>query len=327
MFETRLTRMLGIKYPILCGGMAQLAKAELVAAVGNAGGLGFLIGSSFRTPSALSDEIKRTKGLTDKPFGVNIGIFRGTQPERVLGLIDTLAAEGVRVVETAGQSPEPYIERFHAAGIKVIHKVPAVRFARTAERVGVDAITLVGFECGGALGNDDVTTFILIPRAVDAVKIPVVAGGGVGDARGFVAALALGAEAVIMGTRFMATTECPAHPKFKEALLALQETDTVVVERPRNTHRVIRGEMVQKVLDLEKDGAAPEEIARVRGDMVGRAATDGNLNLSLVPCGQVVGLVSQIKPVAEVMQEIIQGAQALVGRLGQASFIPARTSA
>ena len=231
MFETRVTELFGIKYPIIQGGLLWLARAELVAAVCNAGGLGILSSFTFPTPGGLAEEIAKTKSLTDKPFGVNIPLVPMIRPVNIEEYFNVVIDGGVKVVETAGRSPEPFMERLKGAGVKVIHKVTAVRFARTAQRIGCDAVIIDGFECAGHPGEEDVTSLILIPLTTDAVDIPVIAAGGFGDGRGFVAALALGAEAVLMGTRFMATQECLVHPKVREWLLQATERDTMLVQR------------------------------------------------------------------------------------------------
>jgi len=204
MFKTHITELFGIKYPITQGGMMWISRAELVAAVSNAGGLGIITAFTFPTPQELAVEIKKTRELTDKPFGVNITLLPTLRPVDIDGYVNAVIDSGVKIVETAGRNPEPYMERFKAAGVKVIHKCTAVRFARTAQRIGCDAVSIDGFECAGAPGEEDVTSLVLIPLTVDAVEIPVIASGGFGDGRGLVAALALGASGINMGTRFMA---------------------------------------------------------------------------------------------------------------------------
>src|SRR4030065_1510118 len=241
MFKTRITELFGIKYPIIQGGMMWISRAELVAAVSNAGGLGIIAAFTFPTPQELAAEIKKTKGLTDKPFGVNITLLPTLRPLDTHSYFNTVIDSGIKIIETAGRSPEPYMERLKAAGIKVIHKCTAVRFARTAQRIGCDAVSIDGFECAGAPGEEDVTSLVLIPLTVDAVDIPVIASGGFGDGRGLVAALALGAEAANMGTRFMATKEAPGHPKVKEWLVQASERDTLLLLRSfRNPVRALR---------------------------------------------------------------------------------------
>jgi Dioxygenases related to 2-nitropropane dioxygenase len=222
MFKTKITEMLGIQYPIVQGGMQGASRAELVSAVSNAGGLGILSALTFPTPEELAAEIRKTKSSTDKPFGVNVTFLPTLRPVNYDGYFKVIANEGVKIVETAGRSPEPYIQFLKEAGIKVIHKCTAVRFAQTAQRIGCDIISIDGFECAGHPGEEDITSLILVPRCVDAVDIPVIASGGFADARGFVAALAMGAEGVNMGTRFLATQESPIHPKVKDGWCSQQ---------------------------------------------------------------------------------------------------------
>ena len=213
MFKTRITELFGIKHPIIAGGMHLLSRAELVAAVSNAGGLGILASTTFETKEELREEIRKTRSLTNKPFGVNLNLFPMMRQRSVEEDIDIFADEGVGIVESSGASPEPYVPRLKEAGVKIIHKVPAVRFAQKAESVGVDAVTIVGFECAGHPGMDDVTSLILVPLTADAVKIPVVAGGGFCDARSFVAALALGADGVMMAHALLRRTNALSTPK------------------------------------------------------------------------------------------------------------------
>ncbi len=318
MFKTRITEMLDIQHPIVQGGMIWLSRAELAAAVSNAGGLGIVSSISFATASELRDEIRKTKTLTNRPFGVNFPIFPATRPtEGIEKYMDVAIEEGVRVAETSGQSPEPYMKRFKDGGVKVIHKVPAVRFAQTAERIGVDAVIMFGCEGGGHVGLDNVTSLILIPRAVDSVKIPVIAAGGFGDARGFVAALALGAEAVLMGTRFMASKESLAHPKVKEWLIRARETDTLLIEQSiRNTSRVLRNTPAERTAELEKKGASLEELLPIIGGLKEKALLEtGDLDAGILHCGQVSGLVREIPSVKEIIDGIIDQAEIIRKRL------------
>lgn len=327
MFETRVTQMLGIEYPVLQGGMLWLARAELVAAVSNAGGLGILSSITFPTAGELASEIRKTKGLTSKPFGVNIPLLPTIRPINVEEFFDVIIAEGVRVVETAGRSPKPYMQRLREAKVKVLHKCTAVRFARTAEMIGCDAVIIDGYECGGHPGEEDVTSLILIPLTRDAVSIPVIAAGGFGDGRGLVAALALGAEAVLMGTRFMGTKECALHPKVKEWLIQCSERDTMLLQRTlRNTARVLRNSIAQKVADMERQGAKLEEL---RPFLSGRGEKEvfetGDIEKGLVHCGQSVGLIRDIPTVKELIDRIVHDAEELTWRLGTSGcFQPVR---
>jgi len=317
MFKTRITELFGIKYPIIAGGMHLLSRAELVAAVSNAGGLGILASTTFETKEELREEIRKTKSLTDKPFGVNLNLFPMMRHRSVEEDIDIFVDEGVEVVESSGASPEPYVPPLKEAGVKIIHKVPAVRFARKADSVGVDAVTVVGFECAGHPGMDDVTSLILVPLTVDALKIPVVAGGGFCDARSFVAALALGADGVVMGTRFVATHECIAHPKIKEWLVKAKETDTVLIDRSLGLPmRVVKNKSAEKALEMDKRGASLEELLTVISGELGRKAwIEGDIDAGVVSLGMAVGRIHEIVSVKEVIDGIMEEAKAICRRL------------
>ena len=327
MFKTRITDLFRIEYPIIQGGMMWISRAELVAAVSNAGGLGILTAFTFPDPKGLAAEIKRTREFTDKPFGVNITLLPTLRPVDIDGYVDTVINSGVKIVETAGRSPEPYMERLKAANVKVIHKCTAVRFARTAQRIGCDAVSIDGFECAGHPGEEDVTSLVLIPLTADAVGIPVIASGGFGDGRGLVAALALGAEAVNMGTRFMATKEAPGHARVKELLITASERDTTLLLRTfRNTMRALRNPAAEKVLELEKQGA---DIHQLEALISGRAGLglieSGDVDNGLLSVGQVVGLVHDIPTVKELIDRIVKEAKEVASDLAGASiFRPAR---
>ena len=320
MFKTRITEMLGIEYPIIQGGMQWLSKAELASAVSEAGGLGLITAASFPDPAELRDEIQKARSLTQKPFGVNVSmlpvLMEGDITKRY---IEVIVDEKVPVVETSGRNPEPLVPALKEGGVKLIHKVPAVRFARKAESVGADAVTIVGFECGGHPGMDDVTSMILIPRAAESLNIPVIAGGGIADARGLVAALSLGAEAVVMGTRFLATKECPAHANFKEWLVEAQETDTMMIERSiRNAVRVMKNETARKVLEMEEQGATLDElIVYISGKVGQQAWLSGDLDGATIACGQNVGLIHEVLTVKELIDGIVKGAREIVSRLNR----------
>ncbi|MDY7019220.1 MAG: nitronate monooxygenase family protein [Chloroflexota bacterium] len=327
MFKTKITEMLGIKYPIIQGGMQWVSRAELVSAVSNAGGLGILSALTFPSPEELAAEIKKTKDLTDKPFGVNITILPTLRPVNYDAYIDAISQGGVKIVETAGRSPEPYMKRFKTEGIKIIHKCTAVRFAQTAQRVGCDVISIDGFECAGHPGEEDMTSLILIPRTVDSVDIPVVASGGFGDGRGLVAALALGASAVNMGTRFLATQESPAHPQVKERLVQSSERDTVLIQRSlRNTVRVLRNAASENVSDMEKRGATLEELAPfISGEKGFELLQTGDMDRGLVSFGQVVGLIHHIPTVKQLIEDIIHEAEEITSRFSiEGVFQPLR---
>ncbi len=327
MFKTRITDLFRIEYPIIQGGMMWISRAELVAAVSNAGGLGILTAFTFPDVKGLAAEIKRTREFTDKPFGVNITLLPTLRPVDIDAYVDTIINSGVKIVETAGRSPEPYMERLKAADVKVIHKCTAVRFARTAQRIGCDAVSIDGFECAGHPGEEDVTSLVLIPLTADAVGIPIIASGGFGDGRGLVAALALGAEAVNMGTRFMATKEAPGHARVKELLIAASERDTTLLLRSfRNTMRVLRTPTAEKVLELEKQGA---DIHQLEALISGRAGLglieSGDVDNGLLSVGQVVGLVHDIPTVKELIDRMVKEAKEVASDLAGASiFRPAR---
>lgn len=304
MFKTRVTEILDIEYPIIQGGMQWVARAELVSAVSNAGGLGILSALTFPSPEELAAEIRKTRELTDKPFGVNLSFLPTLRPVNYAAYIDAILQEGVKIVETAGRSPEPYMERLKVAGAKVIHKCTSVRFARTAQRIGCSVVSMDGFECAGHPGEEDVTSLILIPQTVDSVDIPVIASGGFGDGRGLVAALALGASGVNMGTRFLASQEAPIHPRVKEWLVKSSERDTMLVMRSlRNTERVLRNATAEKVSEMEKQGATLEELAPLlSGEKELEVFKTGELDRGLVASGQVVGLIHDIPTVKEVIR-------------------------
>jgi NAD(P)H-dependent flavin oxidoreductase YrpB (nitropropane dioxygenase family) len=316
-FKTRVSEMFGIEYPIIQGAMLWLSRAEFVAAVSNAGGLGTISSLTFPTAKELREEIRKTKALTDKPFAVNITMLPTLRKVNYEEYIDAAIEEGVNIIETAGRSPEPYMKRLKDAKVKVMHKVARVKNAKTVERMGVDAVTIVGFEAAGHPGMDDVTSLVLIPLTVDAVKIPVIAGGGFGDGRGFVAALALGAEGVLMGTRFMASKECPMHPKIGQWLLNARETDTLLIERSiQNAARVMKTELSQKALEMEEKGATLEELLPlISGDRSKRSYISGNVNDGAIACGQVVGLIHDLPTVKEIIDGIINEARLISQRL------------
>jgi NAD(P)H-dependent flavin oxidoreductase YrpB (nitropropane dioxygenase family) len=320
MFKTRVTEMLDIEYPIIQGGMMWLATPELAAAVSNGGGLGIIAALNSVSGAGLKEEIRKCKDLTDKPFGVNVSMLPDlTTGEKTGEYIDAIIAEGVAAVETAGRNPAPYVPLLKKAGIKVIHKVPAVRHALKAEQIGVDAVTIVGFECAGHPGMDDVTTFILVQKASRELGIPVIAGGGICDAKGFVAALALGAEGVLMGTRFMLTHECWAPERIKGELLKATELDTMIIERSiNNAARVIKNQAALRALEMEEQGATLEELLTVISGKVGlKAFQDDDTDAGVIACGQVVGVIDTLKSVKEVIDEIIDDAHDIYRRLGK----------
>ena len=314
-FKTQVTEDFGIEHPIIQGGMMWVSQPELVAAVSEAGGLGVLTALTFETAEGLADAIARTRALTDRPFGVNLTFLPTLIPKDYGSLIDVIVDEGIAIVETAGRNPEPYMERIKAGGAKVVHKCTSVRFARKAEAIGCDYVSIDGCECAGHPGEEDITSLVLIPATVDAISIPVIASGGFADARGLIAALALGAEAMNMGTRFVATQEAPAHEKVKQWYVDASETDTMYVMRSlRNTERVLRNEIAEKVVALEEQGAGIAELAPLVSGKNGlRVLKDGDTDVGLMTAGQSVGLVHDVPTVRELIDTIISQAQQIAG--------------
>ncbi|MCL0075250.1 nitronate monooxygenase [Thermodesulfovibrionales bacterium] len=318
MFKTRITELFDIELPIIQGGMLWLSRAELVAAVSNAGGLGILSAATFANKEELKDEIQKTRSLTSKPIGVNIPLFPAIRPPDVDGYIKVMAEEGVTIAETAGRNPVEYIPLFQECGIKVMHKVTAVRFARKAVEIGCQAVVIDGFECAGHPGEEDVSSTVLLPATVDAVDIPVIAAGGFADGRGLVAALAFGAEGVLMGTRFMLSKEAPMCDEIKQYLTSLNETDTMVVLRSlRNSARVIKNEVAEKVATIEAKGNVKIEelLPFVSGLKEKEVMETGDLSRGLIHCGQVIGLINDYPPVQEIMEQIMEQAVEVVSQM------------
>jgi len=317
MLETRITRLFGIKYPILCGGMFWVGRAELIAAVANAGGLGFLTAATYPTIDELKADIRKAKDLTDKPIGLNINLFASVRPQPIEEWVQVAIDEKIPVVETSGRSPQAIVAPLHAAGVKIMHKVPGVRYAMTAERLGVDAICVVGHEAGGHPGMDEVTTLVMVPAAADAVKLPLVAGGGFADGRGLVAALALGADAILMGTRFMATKECRGLDAFKDWMVHAAETETVYCMKSiMNPSRLVKNSVVEKVVELEKKGATLEEMLPLIARQGPAVVDTGNMEDGLVSMGQCVGLVHDVPTCKELIDRMVEEALAAQERLG-----------
>lgn len=313
-FKTELTRRLNIKFPIIQGGMMWISKAELVSGVSNAGGLGIISALTFDTPEKLADEIEKTKRLTVKPFGVNLTFLPTLRPVNYDAYIDVIIDKGIKVIETAGRNPEQYMQKFKNNNITVIHKCTSIRHALKAEKIGCDFISIDGFECAGHPGEDDVTSLILIPRAKDELKIPVIASGGFADGRGLVAALALGAEGINLGTRFVCTVEASVHEKIKQRLLEAKETDTMLVERTlKNTIRVLRNPHAEKVLEMEKGGATLQELAPLLSGLRGlKAIQTGGIDDALFACGQSVGLIYDILTVGDLLTKIVNEAKEII---------------
>ncbi|MCL5109281.1 MAG: nitronate monooxygenase [Chloroflexi bacterium] len=314
--QTRLTRLLGIDRPVIQGGLAHLAYAELAAAVSNAGGLGQVTATFVGEPDWLRREIAKVRALTRKPFGVNFALGRRFTPE----LLDVVLAERVPVVSVTGGNPEPVLTRLAGSGIATMVLVAGVRQAQKAEGLGASVVIAVGCEGGGHIGRDDTTTLVLVPRVAAAVKVPVVASGGLASGAGLAAALALGAEGIEMGTRFVATQECVAHANYKQALVAARETDTLVIERSLGRPaRVLRGSLSERVLALETRGAPPEEILPlVSGQQNVRAAIEGDMDEGFAWAGEGVGLIQDVPPVVELLDRIMAEAEAASQRLADA---------
>lgn len=318
MIRTAFTETFGVDHPVVCGGMTGLGTAELISAVANAGALGFLTALTQPTPEALSREIERTREMTDRPFGVNLTILPTIQPVPYEEYRAAIVESGVKVVETAGSSPEPHLPDFTAAGVKVIHKATSVRHALTAERLGVDAISIDGFECAGHPGDDDVPGLVLIPAATRALSVPVIASGGIATGSGLVAALALGAVAVNMGTRFMATVEAPIHDNVKRQLVANDERDTVLVFREfHNTARVVRNSISEQVVEIgRRPGATFADVAELASGVRGRSAVlaGGDVEGGMWWAGQSQGLVHDVDTCANVVAGIVAEAEELLTR-------------
>jgi nitronate monooxygenase len=314
--KTRITELLGIEHPIIQGGMHHVGLAEMAAAVSNAGGLGIITGLTQGTPEKLAAEIARCKTMTDKPFGVNITFLPSMTPPDYPGLIQAVIDGGVKIVETAGNNPAPYMPALKKAGIKVIHKCTAVRHALKAEKVGCDAVSVDGFECGGHPGEDDIPNFILLPRAADELTIPFVSSGGMADARSLVASLAMGADGMNMGTRFIATKEAPVHDNVKAAILAASELDTRLVMRPlRNTERVLNNSAVERLLEKEKALGADIKIDDILPEVAGvypRIMKEGDMDAGAWSCGMVAGLINDVPRVQELMDRIMSEADSLI---------------
>ncbi|HET7504000.1 MAG TPA: nitronate monooxygenase family protein [Kofleriaceae bacterium] len=314
--KTRITELFGIQHPIIQGGMHYVGFAELAAAVSRAGGLGIITGLTQRTPELLAHEIRRCRELTDKPFGVNLTFLPSLAPPDYPGYIRAILDGGVKIVETAGNNPQKWLPALREAGVKVIHKCTSVRHALKAQSIGCDAASVDGFECGGHPGEDDVPNFILLPRAADELTIPFVASGGMADGRSLVAALALGADGMNMGTRFIATQEAPVHDNVKRAIVAATELDTRLVMRPlRNTERVLKNAAVERLLDKERTLGPSLKFEDILGEVAGvypRIMLEGEMDAGAWSCGMVAGLIHDIPTVQELIDRIMAQAHAII---------------
>src|SRR3954470_16131389 len=314
--KTAITDMFGIQHPIIQGGMHYVGFAELAASVSNAGGLGIITGLTQKTPELLAKKIARCRDMTDKPFGVNLTFLPSFTAPPYPEYIAVIREGGVKAVETAGRSPEPYMPALKAAGIKVIHKCTSVRHSLKAEEIGCDAVSVDGFECGGHPGEDDMPNMILLPRAAEELKIPFVASGGMADARSLVAALALGAAGMNMGTRFIATKEAPVHDNVKNALVKATEHDTRLVMRAlRNTERVLNNKGVDRLIEIEREKGASLKIADIHEEVAGvypKVMIDGEMDAGAWSCGMVAGLIRDVPTVKELIDRIMADAERLI---------------
>jgi NADH:quinone reductase (non-electrogenic) len=318
MIRTRFTEMFGVEHPIVQGGMQWVGRAELTSAVANAGALGFLTALTQPTPEALVKEIARCREMTDKPFGVNLTILPTLVPRPYEEYIDAIVSSGVKIVETAGNSPKPFLPKLKAAGVRVIHKCTSVRHGLSAEKSGVDCISMDGFECAGHPGEDDVPNLVLLPAAARVIEIPMLASGGFADARGLVAALALGCDGMNMGTRFMATKEAPIHQKVKEAIVAGDERSTALILRSlRNTARVFGNSVARHAIEMEREGKGIAEIGPIVAGARGRVVYEtGDTEHGIWSAGTSMGLIYDIPSCKELVERIVEEAEGLIkGRL------------
>ncbi len=319
--KTRVTEMLECKYPIIVGTMARISNPEFVAAASNAGACAVLASANYKSPDELRDAIRKTQSLTDQPFAVNINLFPALMPQDKLeDYVDATLAEGVKIIETSGhKAPEELVPKFKNGGALWIHKCAGVRYAIKGASLGADIITVVGYENGGATGILDIGTMVMAPSVVDALDLPVIAGGGIADGRGLAAVLALGAEGVIMGTRMLATKECPIHDNLKQAFVKAAETDTCLALRSiGNTHRLWNNKAAQHILELESQGAALFQLVQAAsGEKAQEMYRNGNLDLGVVACGQGVGLVKDIPTIKELLDRTMAEAEEVASRLSK----------
>ncbi|MHA2121885.1 MAG: NAD(P)H-dependent flavin oxidoreductase [Promethearchaeota archaeon] len=319
MIKTKVTEMLGCKYPIIAGTMARISNPEFVAAASDAGACAVLASANYQSPDDLRDAIKKTQSLTKQPFAVNINLFPALMPqEKLVEYVDATLDEGVKIIETSGhKAPEDLVPKFKEGGALWIHKCAGVRYAIKGASLGADMITVVGYENGGATGPLDIGTLVMTPSVVDALDVPVIAGGGISDGRGIAAVLALGAEGVIIGTRMMATKECPIHDNLKQAFVDASETDTSLVMRSiRNTHRMWRNKAAQQIIDLEAQKAPLNTIIQAAsGQKAEKMYREGDIDAGMVSCGQGVGLIKDIPSVKELLDRMMAEAEEVIGRL------------
>ena len=316
MIKTKITEMFGIQHPIIQGGMHYVGFAEMASAVANAGGLGIITGLTQKTPEDLAKEIARCHEMTDKPFGVNLTFLPGFQEPDYPGYIQAIVEGGIKIVETAGRSPEAYMPDLKGAGIKVIHKCTSVRHSLKAEKIGCDAVSVDGFECGGHPGEDDIPNMILLPRAAEELSIPFVASGGMGNGQQLAAALSMGADGINMGTRFIATKEAPVHQNVKDALVAASELDTELIMRPlRNTERVLSNAAVSSILEKEKELGDNIQITDILDEVAGvypKIMQEGTMEAGAWSCGMVAGLIHDVPTCSELVERIVSDAEEII---------------
>ena len=308
--------MFGIEHPVIQGGMHYVGFAEMASAVANAGGLGIITGLTQKSPEDLAKEIAKCHEMTDKPFGVNLTFLPGFQEPDYPGYIQAIVEGGIKIVETAGRSPEAYMPDLKGAGIKVIHKCTSVRHSLKAEKIGCDAVSVDGFECGGHPGEDDIPNMILLPRAAEELSIPFVASGGMGNGQQLAAALSMGADGINMGTRFIATKEAPVHQNVKEALVAASELDTKLIMRPlRNTERVLANGAVDKILEKEKALGDDIQITDIMDEVAGvypKIMQEGTMDAGAWSCGMVAGLIHDIPTCSDLVERIVSDAEEII---------------
>ena len=316
MIKTKITEMFGIQHPIIQGGMHYVGFAEMASAVANAGGLGIITGLTQKTPEDLAKEIAKCHEMTDKPFGVNLTFLPGFQEPDYPGYIQAIVEGGIKIVETAGRSPEAYMPDLKGAGIKVIHKCTSVRHSLKAEKIGCDAVSVDGFECGGHPGEDDIPNMILLPRAAEELSIPFVASGGMGNGQQLAAALSMGADGINMGTRFIATKEAPVHQNVKDALVAASELDTELIMRPlRNTERVLSTAAESSILEKEKELGDNIQITDILDEVAGvypKIMQEGTMEAGAWSCGMVAGLIHDVPTCSELVERIVSDAEEII---------------
>ncbi|GAA3600928.1 nitronate monooxygenase [Marihabitans asiaticum] len=315
--KTRATELLGIEHPIVQGGMMWVGRAELAAAVSEAGGLGIITALTQPTPEDLVAEVERARSLTDKPLGVNLTILPSINPPPYADYVKAIVESGVKIIETAGANPEPFMDELKGAGLKIVHKCTSVRHALKAQRIGVDMVSIDGFECAGHPGEDDIPGLVLIPATADKLEIPFIASGGFADGRGLAAALALGAEGVNMGSRFMCTTESPIADEVKKAIVDATERDTELIFRPlRNTARVASNEVSREVVQILDDGGEFEDVRELVAGARGRTVYEkGDTEAGIWSVGMVQGLINDIPSAGEVVTRTVREAEQIIERL------------